>query len=135
MRRFISRLKSENGFSMLEVVISVAGLALIAGFILQMFIVSSKVNQRSADKDQATRICENTLEQTRANIAKGDSASSSAVDSDNFTVTTVIKIVGEQKNYGGKLYEITVSVRDGDNLKDENKGVGVSMSARKFVPE
>ncbi|MDR1000134.1 MAG: prepilin-type N-terminal cleavage/methylation domain-containing protein [Clostridiales bacterium] len=44
-------MKHEGGFSLLEVIISVGILAIISGFILQMFIVSARVNDKARNID------------------------------------------------------------------------------------
>jgi len=56
------RKRSEQGFSVMEALISVAVLALISGFVLQMYIVSYRVNQRAQDKDTANSIVVTAVE-------------------------------------------------------------------------
>ena len=53
-RQTCSATQDSRGFTLVEVVIAIFALALISGFILQMFIVSSKINQKAQDIDGAT---------------------------------------------------------------------------------
>ena len=52
-------MKGESGFSLLEVVISTAVLALLSGFIIQMFIAALYLNQKAYNLD----MCANTAAQ------------------------------------------------------------------------
>lgn len=54
--------KKKKGFSLAEVIISIATLAFVSGFILQMFIVSEKVNKKALDLDVATSMATNSIE-------------------------------------------------------------------------
>ena len=55
-------LKNEDGFTLLEIILSIAILAVISGFILDMFIVSSNVNKSAQDLDIASTKAANALE-------------------------------------------------------------------------
>ena len=63
MKRF---LPDEQGFSVLEAIISIAVLAMISGFVLQMYIVSSRVNQRAQDMDSANAVAVSAVESLKA---------------------------------------------------------------------
>ena len=52
----------KSGFTLLEVIISVAVLALVSVFILQMFVVSDRVNKKAKNIDQANMICMDAIE-------------------------------------------------------------------------
>lgn len=54
--------KKKKGFSIAEVIISIATLAFVSGFILQMFIVSEKVNKKALDLDIATNVATTSIE-------------------------------------------------------------------------
>ena len=54
--------KCRRGFTLLEVIISIAVLALISGFILQMFVSSATANKRAKDMDIASMKSINVLE-------------------------------------------------------------------------
>jgi len=49
-------MKRINGFSLLEVIISIAALSFTSMFILNMFLVSSQVNQRAKNMDVAITV-------------------------------------------------------------------------------
>ena len=55
-------MKGESGFSLLEVVISLAALTLISGFILQMFIASLYLNRKAYNLDMASNAAAQALE-------------------------------------------------------------------------
>jgi prepilin-type N-terminal cleavage/methylation domain-containing protein len=55
-------MRHEDGFSLLEVIISVGILAIISGFILQMFIVSARVNTRARNMDIGMTEAMNAIE-------------------------------------------------------------------------
>lgn len=48
--------KGQNGFTLIEVIVSFAVLAIVSGAILQMFVVSTNVNRRAYDVDKANAI-------------------------------------------------------------------------------
>ena len=54
--------KNEEGFTLLEAVLSIATLALISGFILQMFIVSAAVNSKAKMMDKASAEAQTVIE-------------------------------------------------------------------------
>ncbi|MCL2462432.1 MAG: type II secretion system GspH family protein [Defluviitaleaceae bacterium] len=80
MRNF---LKSEDGFSLLEVVLSVAVIAIFTGYALQMFVVSANVNGRAKNMDTAASLARNALETLKAQDAL-DGAVLSGIFSDGF---------------------------------------------------
>lgn len=55
-------IKKQEGFTLMEMIISVGTLALISGFILQMFIVSENVNQKARNTDVAATIVVHAVE-------------------------------------------------------------------------
>jgi prepilin-type N-terminal cleavage/methylation domain-containing protein len=62
-------MKTEKGFSLLEVIISIATLSIISGFILQMFIVSSQLNHRAKDLDIGASLAINSIERFKRSTA------------------------------------------------------------------
>lgn len=66
----MARPKKHGGFTLLEVVISVAALALISVFVVQMFMASSGVNRRARDADTALATAVTLIEhiKSRANL-------------------------------------------------------------------
>jgi type II secretory pathway pseudopilin PulG len=57
-----SKSKGEGGFTLLETIISVAALALMSGFILRMFLVSSEVNVQAQAMDYGKNAAITALE-------------------------------------------------------------------------
>ena len=60
--RLWSRLKNEDGFSLLEVMLSIAIITLVSGFILQMFVVSADRNRLTKDTDIAANVAGSAIE-------------------------------------------------------------------------
>ncbi len=58
--------RNRGGFSLVEVILSIAVLALLSGFILQFFITSSRLNERSSQVDQATVLAASAVENFKA---------------------------------------------------------------------
>lgn len=52
----------QRGFSLVELILSIAALSVLAGFILQMFLTAAQVNVRAEEYDQATLLCEREIE-------------------------------------------------------------------------
>ena len=66
MHAYINNIKNNKGFSLLEVIIAIAVLALLSGYVLQSFIVSQELNKRAADLDTATYKCVSIIERFKA---------------------------------------------------------------------
>jgi prepilin-type N-terminal cleavage/methylation domain-containing protein len=58
--------RSEDGFTLLEILLSIGILALTSGFILQMFLVSARVNQKAFDSDMSLNAAMNLIESFKA---------------------------------------------------------------------
>ncbi len=56
----------KKGFSLVEIIISIAALALTCGFVLDMFLTASKLNIKARDLDHATNIAINSIEILKA---------------------------------------------------------------------
>ena len=54
--------KNLNGFTLMEIIVSVAVLAFTSGFILQMFIVANTLNKRAEDIDKGASVAMNYIE-------------------------------------------------------------------------
>jgi len=67
--RFI---KDEDGFSLLEVVISIAMLAFLSVFILQMFMTGAAANSRARDIDVASYVATGVIEGLKASDSAND---------------------------------------------------------------
>jgi len=55
-------IKNKKGFTLVEIIIAIASLAIICGFILQIFILATKVNERAIDKQNAINESSNIIE-------------------------------------------------------------------------
>lgn len=64
--KILNKLKNDDGFTLLEVVISIAVLSIISGFILQMFIVSANANNTAKDMDLARELSKAIIENVKA---------------------------------------------------------------------
>jgi len=62
----LKKLKNNNGFSLLEIIISVAAISLVGVFIVQMFISSSTLNKRAKAVDMARTQASSMIEQFKA---------------------------------------------------------------------
>jgi prepilin-type N-terminal cleavage/methylation domain-containing protein len=120
---------NENGFSILEVIISIAALALISSFVLEMFIVSAKINQNAEELDRAARTAANIIEQFHGGRDIETIRSDSQTGSDNeFQVSVNYRIVERQTHGSGYLAELTVFV------KSTRRGIVLTeISTLKFV--
>ncbi|MDR1560223.1 MAG: type II secretion system GspH family protein, partial [Clostridiales bacterium] len=99
-------MRNESGFSLLEIVISTAVLAILSGFILQMFIASIRLNQRAYDLDMSSNVAAEALETLKADETPEGGAAEKFYDSRwnqtalknaKFILTTE---VFEEKAYG-----------------------------------
>jgi len=68
------RLNNNKGFTLIEVVVAFAVLAIVSGSLLQMFVTSTKVNQRSYSKDKANILAVKLLEEFKATPEDADVA-------------------------------------------------------------
>ncbi|MDR1066166.1 MAG: hypothetical protein LBL35_01850 [Clostridiales bacterium] len=68
------RLSGEEGFTLLEAVISIAAIAFVSGFILEMFIVSADLNARSRATDLGGSLAVSAVELFKKQKAPNDYA-------------------------------------------------------------
>ncbi|MCK5812383.1 MAG: prepilin-type N-terminal cleavage/methylation domain-containing protein [Clostridiales bacterium] len=54
--------KNEKGFTLVEIIIAIAALALVCGLVLQLFILAGDVNRRAIQKQYAINECSNIIE-------------------------------------------------------------------------
>jgi prepilin-type N-terminal cleavage/methylation domain-containing protein len=94
--------KQAKGFTLLEVVISIAALALLSIFLLQMFMASSNLNQRAQDSDMALAKTISAIEEV-----KGWDA---------------IKPDAYENNNAGGFFIYTFYDRDWNLLEDNRQG-------------
>jgi prepilin-type N-terminal cleavage/methylation domain-containing protein len=57
--------KNEKGFTLVEVMISILALTLLSGFILEMFLTASRVNQQAQDTDAGAMLAMSVIESFR----------------------------------------------------------------------
>jgi len=62
----IDQIRNEDGFSLLEIIISVGIMSVLSVFILQMFMSGRNVNLRAHNMDMASHIAAGALEELRA---------------------------------------------------------------------
>jgi len=62
MIAMLKKLRNQDGFTLMEVVISIAALSVLSVFILQMFITSANANARAQNIDIATNHATNIME-------------------------------------------------------------------------
>jgi len=65
-------MRDESGFSLLEIILSIAALTLISGFILQMFISSLYLNKKAYDLDMGANAAEQALEMLKGGETTDD---------------------------------------------------------------
>ena len=58
--------KNQKGFTLIEVILSIGVLALLSGFILQFFLASNRLNDRSGQVDQANVLAVTVMEAFKA---------------------------------------------------------------------
>ena len=86
-----------RGFTLLEVVISIAALSLIGGFVLQMFLVSSQANEKAQNMDISSSKAQNCIESW---LNDGHAPDVVFYDSSWF----------ELKNQAGARFELTAKI-------------------------
>lgn len=60
------KLKNEKGFTLIEVILSIALLSIVSGIVLQLFIASKNLNVESSDLDLAGIYAANAIEEMKA---------------------------------------------------------------------
>jgi prepilin-type N-terminal cleavage/methylation domain-containing protein len=67
-----SPVKNEKGFTLVEVMIAILALTLLSGFILEMFLTASGVNQRAKDTDAGSARAMSVIESFKQQAAPFD---------------------------------------------------------------
>jgi len=62
---------NNRGFTLLEVILAVAVVSIISVFILQMFVVSNRVNKKAFEIDNANLVCMGAIESFKGGAAPG----------------------------------------------------------------
>jgi len=141
--------KNEKGFSLLEIIISVAALSLVGVFIVQMFISSSNLNKRARDVDNASAAAVAAAENFK-NLASYDNGAEyveygyfnkewEAIDSNGadvpdgaaFLIKTTITPDAPDEVESGRIYEADIAVTD---MRTDGGKVIASLTAKKYFP-
>jgi prepilin-type N-terminal cleavage/methylation domain-containing protein len=77
--------KKHNGFTLVEIIVSVAALSLICALVIQLFLLAGDVNKRSEQKQQAVLAASNMIE-----IIKGSGSIGQLLDNEPFNAFTSI---------------------------------------------
>lgn len=62
MLLFKKLLKAKKGFTLVEIIIAIGIIAIISGFVLQIFISAKNLNEKAADLDNSVFISNNLIE-------------------------------------------------------------------------
>ena len=116
-------MKNKKGFTLVEVVISIAALGIICAVLLRLFVVAGNTNNKAADAQSAqlaatsameTLAGANTLsEGLKALGADGAGAGSYICSCGGYDITIDAK---ESGDYPGTLYEISVEAESGGKV-------------------
>lgn len=126
-----------NGFTLLEVIISVAALSLISVFILQMFLASSGLNERAKNTDIAITKAISEIERVKSGTSVDVGVKELSYDK-NWNVLTgknenaCFLLTLTIDNASGDLYRVAVGVTD--IRPGENNRVLASMETKKYAP-
>lgn len=140
--------KNNNGFSLLEVIISIAILALLSGYVLQSFILSDNLNKKAADLDKTTALCVSYIEEFKAspiatlkdkyqNIGENEWEAASyydndweSCDKDSIWTYRIISVINK---HGANTFSVTVSAEKAD--KNGHTTTIASLETQKYLPE
>ncbi len=118
--------KNKKGFTLVEVIISIAALGLICAVLLRLFVLSKDTNRAAGEAQEAELLASTTIESIvcAKTIEDGFEAIGLVFDEAqtqySYTdggYTADIEIYGEDADYPGTLYDISISVtQDGKEL-------------------
>ncbi len=120
-------MKNKKGFTLVEVIISIAALGIICAVLLRLFVLAGGINKKAGITQQAemfaashieTLLCADTLGtglgalgiSTLGVLAEGRHA----VEQDGYTL--LIEYAEKQDGYPGKLYDISVKAMHEDEV-------------------
>lgn len=112
-------MKNKKGFTLVEIMVSIAALGIICAVLLRLFVLAGNTNDMATDMQNAQLYASTTIESIvcAETIADGieslglsfaDDAKQYSYQKDG--LTAIIKITDVGKDYPGTLYEITVTV-------------------------
>ncbi len=122
LKRLLKK-KQNNGFTLVEVIISIAALGVICAVLLRLFVLSSDTNTAAGNAQKAELLASSTIESITCadTIEKGMKSLGLTFKEDieqysfeEQNLTAVIKIKLPKQDFPGKLYDIDVIVQDGD---------------------
>jgi len=127
--------KRTRGFTLLEVIISITVVSIISVFILEMFVVSNRVNKKANDLDNASVACTNAVEGFKAGAAaspgyyeryfNGDWALTQSAADAEYTLRVAVSRAHENDD----IYDIDASVVNGEGYEV------TSLHATKYFPD
>ena len=129
--------KTKKGFTLVEVIISIAALGLICAVLLRLFVLSKDTNRAAGEAQEAELIASTTIESIicadtivdgfdTIGLVFDDAITQYSYTDDEYTAD--IEVYGEDADYPGLLYDISVSV-----TQDERELA--SISTKKYEQE
>lgn len=97
------KLNKDNGFTLVEVIVSIALLATLSVVLLQMFTVSSRTNRSAYELDTANALCVEAAEKYKDDPRDGTDDSGTYLVVPEFTRTISAGIVTYTKNIGSRF--------------------------------
>ncbi len=123
-------LKNNKGFTLVEVIISIAALGIICAVLLRLFVLASDTNQLASDKQLAalyassvaeTLLCADTLSEGLGALgaAPSDAEDTYTISKDGCDVS--LRVTPRDDNYPGTLVDICVqALQDGSVIAEIN---------------
>ena len=115
--------KNKKGFTLVEVIISIAALGLICAVLLRLFVLSKDTNRAAGEAQEAelfatttieSIVCADTLKNGFDAIGIEFDASITQYIYTDGEYTADIEVYGEDADYPGSLYDISVTVTQDD---------------------
>lgn len=115
--------KQNKGFTLVEVIISIAALGVICAVLLRLFVLSSDTNTAAGNAQKAELLASSTIESiTCADTVEEGMLSLGLIfkeDLEQYSVeeqgmTALIKVKLPEQDFPGTLYDIEVSVQGAD---------------------
>lgn len=123
-------MKNNKGFTLVEVIISIAALGIICAVLLRLFVLASDTNEMTSNRQMAelyaasaaeTLLCADTLSDglNALGAVPSDSEGTYALDQDSYAIS--LRVTLREENYPGALYDICVQAcRDGSVIAEIN---------------
>ena len=111
--------KDKRGFTLVEVIISIAALGIICAVLLRLFVLSKDTNNAAGAAQEAELFASTTVESLVCADTLLDGFEALGIDFDknvtqysytNGDYTAVIDVVGEEADFPGTLYDVSVTV-------------------------